>query len=119
MFKSTGTLTYGPGIRAALLVDQGIADFYRSLIPIQNNPQRYAAHVSVVRREAPNMEFWGKYEGKQIEFQYSNEIRNDETYLWLDVECERLQQIRVEMGLPAYPWWRNKYHITLANVKGF
>jgi len=103
------------------MVDQQIADFYKSLIPkwISVNPQRYPAHVSVVRRETPpNMDVWNKYQGTEIEFEYSQIIVADETYFWLDVFCPRLGEIREEMGLKAFPPWRNLYHITLGNSKG-
>lgn len=120
MFDSKGTFHYGPGMRAVLLVDQGIADFYLALVPksIKLNNQFYPAHVSTVRREIPpKMELWGAHEGEEIPFQYSPIIVHDETYYWLDVNCERLQQIRIELGLPAFPPWRNLYHITIGNCK--
>jgi len=122
MHKSTGTICYGPGIKAFLLVDQGIADFYRSLIPkwIPNSPQRYKAHISFVRHENPPlMQFWDKYAGQKLDFQYDTIIHRDETYFWLNAICPDLESIRVELGLPAHPWWRNKFHITLANCKEF
>lgn len=118
--RSTGVLNYGPKIRLVLNVDQQIADFYRSLIPkwFDVNPQKYPAHVSIVRREIPlNMDFWQKYEGQEVEFQYSPRIMEDETYYWLDVQSERLQEIREELGLKRFPPWRNLYHITIGNKK--
>lgn len=121
MYKSNGIARYGPGRRFALEVDQGIADYYRALIPkwIITQPQRYSAHISVVRHEdVPNKEFWNKYEGQEIEFEYDPNVVSDEKYFWLNVQCEQLKIIRVELGLTAYPWWVNKYHITIANTKG-
>ena len=120
MFESTGIIHYGPEIRVILSVDQGITDYYRSLLPksIRTNPQKHPAHVSVVRREVPpNMDVWMKHEGEAVVFKYYTDIINDETYYWLNVECERLKEIRVELGLKPYPWWRNSYHITIGNVK--
>lgn len=107
-------------MKAVLLVDQGIADFYRSLIPksIPILPQRWPAHVSIVRRQHPkNMEYWRKHENEQIEFEYSPIVTWDETYYWLNVKCLRLEEIRVELGLDRHPPWRNLYHITVGNVK--
>lgn len=119
--SSTGTMRYGPGMRVVLEVDQGIADFYRSLIPksFMVKPQRHPAHVSVVRHETPrNMAAWGKHIGEQITFDYSPQIVNDETYFWLDVKCARIEEIRIELGLLSHPPWRNLFHITLGNMKG-
>lgn len=103
-----------------MLVDQGIADFYKALIPswMPSNPQRHRAHVSFVRRIVPpDMSAWGKYAGEKTVFWYSNEILKDETYFWLDVHCQRLMDIRVELGLEPYPPRRDSYHLTIANVK--
>lgn len=122
MFKSTGVIQYGPGVKAVLNVDQGIADFYRALLPkwVDNSPQRYKAHISFVRHEQPpDMTKWGKYAGHKVDFMYDNTIHWDETYFWLSAYCTRLEDIRVEMGLPRHPWWRNKFHITIANCKEF
>jgi hypothetical protein len=119
MFRSTGYLKYVPN-KLTLEVDQAISDYYRALLPkwVVTNRQAFRAHVSVVRRETPpRMEHWGKYEGELVEFRYSNVVEFDETYAWLNVECERLKEVRVELGLDAYPWWRNKYHITIGNFK--
>jgi hypothetical protein len=120
MFTSVGCLKYVPN-KLTLEVDQVVADYYRALLPkwIRNNPQKFPAHVSVVRRETPpRAEHWGRYEGELVEFRYSNVVEFDETYVWLNVECERLKEVRVELGLNAYPWWRNRYHVTIANFKG-
>ncbi len=117
--KSKGLFKYDDN-RAFVLVDQGIADFYRSIIPksIFVNPQRYPAHISVVRNEIPpNMTVWGKYQGIEIDFEYFPTIMQDETYFWLDVRCNKLEEIREELGLKAFPPWRNMYHITIGNCK--
>jgi hypothetical protein len=126
LFTSTGTLRYG-NTNLVLDVDQGIVDFYRAMLPksIRTNRQMYNAHISVVRKEVPpNMELWGKYAGEQIEFKYSNVIRNGNLYYWLDVWCERLEQIRLELGLPCdSPYTRppdgfsKTFHVTIGNIK--
>lgn len=118
MFEAKGVFRYEPGV-ARVVVDQGIADFYRSLIPksLPSNPTRYPAHISVIRNESPNLELWNKYEGKIIHFTYSNQIFDNDTYYWLHVDCDELSKIRSELGLPPMPWWDNEYHITIANKK--
>jgi hypothetical protein len=126
LFTSTGTLRYGY-TNLVLDVNQGIVDYYRALMPkyIYTNRQMYAAHISVIRKEVPTkMELWGKYAGEKVEFKYSNIVHHGEVYYWLNAWCERLEQIRMELGLPVdSPYTRppdgfaKTFHITLGNVK--
>jgi hypothetical protein len=118
--ESVGRLSYGPGIRIVLLVDQQIADYYYSLVPkyVDLSRQAYDAHISVVRHEKPtDTSTWGNYESDEVGFEYGAQIFNDETYYWLEVVSPRLREIRKELGLTAYPPWRNGYHLTLGNIK--
>lgn len=127
MFTTTGILQYGPGLRAVVWADQGIADLYRSLIPkyYYAAPQMYPAHITVVRlkkESAKNMDVWSKYEGEVIPFQYENEIRFDGTYFYLNVQSDRIGDIREELGLPRFRFGdlgadNCCYHITIGNVK--
>lgn len=129
MFESTATVRYGPDIRIIAEVDQGISDFYRSLIPkyYYANPMRYMAHITIVRtnKESPtDLKAWGKYEGLQIKFQYKSYIHFDGTYFWLNAYSEDIGAIRKELGLPIFRddrafggVLRQEYHITIANTK--
>ena len=131
LFKSNGVLKYEDAsqykYKLILEVDRGIYFFYRSLIPkwIQTSPQKYAPHISIVRKEQPtNLEHWGKYEGEQIEFEYSNEIHHGQYYWWLNAFSCRLEEIRLELGLPVSSEYTvppegyvKNFHITLGNVK--
>jgi hypothetical protein len=127
MFASTGILQYGPGLRVVAWVDQGIADFYRSLIPKYYfvQPQKYPAHITVVRlrlESAKNMEAWNKYEGEEVSIQYGNEIGFDGIYYYLNVMSDRIGDIREELGLPRFRFGdlgadRCCYHITIGNCK--
>ena len=121
-YKTQGPLRYGPGIRAAVVVDQQLSNYYRSLIPKEKNVngQRHPAHITVVRigvEEPPNMDVWGKYEGELVEFEYSSEIERDGLYWFLRVRSERIAEIRVELGLPEQRDRFKGYHITVANMK--
>lgn len=126
LFTSVGFLHYEEN-KAIVEVDQGIVDFYRFLIPkyYYAKPQKYKAHISVVRKETPpNMQCWGKYEGEQIEFHYSNIIHYDNVYFWLNAFCKRLEEIRLELGLPvSSPYtlppagFDKCFHISVANCK--
>lgn len=127
MYSSTGILRYFQDPHKLIVeVDPGIAQFYRSMIPkwITLNPQKYPPHISVVRKEIPpNLTIWGKYEGEEISFDYTNEIFHGRVYYWLNAYCTRLEQIRAELGLVESteytrpPDGRKCFHITLGNMK--
>jgi hypothetical protein len=125
-YASTGTLRYGL-TNLVLDVDQGISDYYRALMPkyIRTNRQAYDAHISIIRKETPpRMELWGKYNGEVVEFRYSNIVHHGNVYYWLNAWCERLEEIRLEIGLPIdSPYTRppdgfaKTFHITIGNIK--
>jgi len=131
LHKSDGTLRYShagdAGFKLVLEVDPGIASFCRAMMPkyITLNPQRYAPHISVVRHEhSVNMEHWGKYEGQQVEFEYTNYVHNGRVYWWINAFSTRLEEIRVELGLYVHDKYTQPpdgylkcFHITLANCK--
>lgn len=131
MFSSIGILKYeiteNAGYKLIVEVDQEIADYYRSLIPkwYKTSRQRYPAHISVVRKEIPpRKEFWGKYDGKEIEFVYSPLIYKGIVYWWINAFSNKLEEIRLEMGLPISSkytrppdGWDKVFHITIGNSK--
>jgi len=131
LHKSKGTLRYShagdAGFKLVLEVDPGIASFCRAMIPkhITLNPQRYAPHISVVRHEHNvNMEHWGKYEGQEVEFEYTNYIHNGSVYWWINAFSNRLEEIRTELGLYIHDkytqppeGYKKCFHITLGNCK--
>jgi hypothetical protein len=132
LYKSTGILKYNQELencKLILQIDQGIYDFYYSLIPkcLYAQRQMYSAHISVVRKEIPpNLDKWGKYENETITFYYENKIHFNSTYLWLNCFSTQLEKIRTELGLEitsSYtmpPDGFNKcFHITLANFKNY
>ena len=90
--------------------------YYRNLIPksIKLNYQMYDPHISIVRNEiATDLGLWGRWEGCEMVFRYSGEIRNGYIYYWIDVFSEELNDIRVELGLAK----RDLFHITIGNLK--
>jgi hypothetical protein len=127
LFQSVGRLNYATN-KLVVEADQGISDFYRSLIPKYHRVQRqfYPAHISVVRKELPpKMQFWREHQDEQIEFAYEPYQQNDETYWWLNVFCVRLEEIRLELGLPvSSPYtlppsgFAKCFHMTIGNTKG-
>lgn len=131
LYEAQGILRYSivdVGYKLIVEVDQGIADFYRSLIPKARYVQRqmYPAHISVVRKEEPpSLEAWGKYEGEEIDFWYDNEIKWGQVYYWINAFSEKLEKIRTELGLPVSSQytrppgsWIKCFHITIGNTKG-
>lgn len=108
-------------------IDPDISKYYRALIPrsIKPNPQKYTPHVSVVRKEVPpNINFWNKYEGKEIELYYENIVHFGEVYCWLNVFSKPLEDIRLELGLPVSSQYTlppegfiKCFHTTIGNYK--
>ena len=130
LYKTTGILRYSignTGYKLVLEVCPDIAYYYRSLVPksIILNGQRYKPHISIVRKETPvNLQFWGKYQNCPIEFEYSNNIYNGEIYYWLNAFSQKLEEIRLELGLPvSSPYtrppgeYKKCFHITIGNIK--
>lgn len=126
LYQSTGKIHYEPE-KLIVLIEQELVDYYRSLIPWWHKAkaQKYPAHISVVRHETPVFaEFWGKYEGEEIEFSYDPDIKNSANYFWLNVFCVKLEEIRLELGLPvSSPYTRPPdgfckcFHTTIGNCK--
>jgi hypothetical protein len=129
--KSSGILRYShagdAGFKLIVEIDPGIAAFYRALIPkyIKTNPQKYDPHISVVRKEhTVNMDFWGKYEGESVDFEYDSHIHHGKVYWWLNVFSARLEEIRAELGLPVSSEYTRPpegyikcFHTTIGNTK--
>lgn len=126
-FDSEGKLEYGPGRRAVVWVDQGISDFYRKLIPkyYYAQPQMYPAHITVVRlrlETAEKLDAWNKYNLEVVPFVYDNEVHFDGTYFYLNVQSDRIGDIREELGLPRFRFGdlgaeKRCYHVSIGNVK--
>lgn len=85
-------------------------------------PPSWDAHTSIIRGEKPppdKMHLWKKYDGKRIDFKYTNIVRQsgDTTtrpgnYWFVEVDCPLLSDIRHEFGFP-HEW---KLHITIGRT---
>ena len=120
-YNATGTLRYCT-YWAMLDIDPELVRYYRSLIPAYLNasPQKYDAHISVVRKDREVVQdwtAWGKYAGEEVEYQYEPTLMYDNLYFWLPAWSERVGDIREELGLPRVREGFTEYHITLANIK--
>lgn len=127
--SAQGILRYEDDFRLTVDVGNGFGAFYRSLIPktyFVGKP-RWSTHITVVRagkEEPPNEEHWGKYEGEVVTFHYDPIIRINKIYYWLNCWCDRLVEVREELGLPPKSRWtlppdqgHQCFHITVGNTK--
>ena len=132
LYETSGFLRYSQEkgeFRCVAEVEQPLSDYYRSLIPKWLNVQRprWPAHVTVVRngKDCPkNIEFWEKYEGKEIKLFYDSKIQEGTIYWWLDFYSAELEEIRKELGLyyvsrdfSCPEGFRKVFHMTIANRK--
>ena len=124
MFSSCGNLLYYPSWWLIMKVDEEICRYYRNLIhfhyrSLQLNPSRNGAHITVIagKYEKPDEEcerFWNRYQDEEVNFKYSPEINTDGEYFWMEVECKRIEEIRIELGLtPKIP---QPWHLTVGNI---
>lgn len=128
LYISYGTVHYEKD-KLIVEVDSQLAKYYYDFVPkyIRINKQRYDAHISVVRNEIPpKLEYWNKYEGEIVEFFYEPYVYNGEVYYWLNVFCNRLEEIRAELGLEVSSEYTRPpgafikcFHITVGNTKAF
>jgi len=117
MFKSSGTLRYGTkSWWITLKTDESIPEYYRWFVSkhvhYKCSGSRHGSHITVNRGESEpvNLEFWGKYNGQEVEFFY-HELQHNKLYTWLRVECEFLSNLREELGLPPRT---HGFHLTVA-----
>lgn len=128
MYKATGKLRYSSTLNEdvkwwlVIDCDDEIGRYYRNLFYLMYNRCRmlqrpaWRSHISVVRNEEPSCkDLWGKYNDQMVEFQYNPNPAWDGVYVWLDVECEFLLNIREELGLPRQPQF--PLHLTIGNAK--
>ena len=91
----------------------------------------WGSHISVVRGEEPRGNFkklWKKYGSEKIKFEYSHVVRRSgdttpsfhlDHFWFVDVWCDRLNEIRSELGLKAHyddgrPF---HHHLTVGRIR--
>lgn len=126
MFESTGTLIYDPKARIKqepwwliLKTDKGILDYYQSQIKqhfdVGFEKTVWGSHISVVRGDnPPKKEAWGKYKNEKIKFTYTNQVYRAHWFFCIDAYSERLEEIRMELGLPKLP--KFGFHLTIGRL---
>lgn len=119
--KSTGTIRYGQTSNYIILdCCPELSKLYRHLFYLEVyktrklNKPLYGGHITIVRNEnVPDKTLWNKYEGEIVEFDYFPPIGHNRYYWWLSVSCDRLYDIRIELGLPKEPLC--PWHLTFGN----
>lgn len=128
MFTATGVLKYDPGKGtkgydphwALLMCDDEISAYYAWLLKRHgqevhsNDKGLWKTHVSVMKGEVPPiLDKWGKYDGCELTFHYTNQIRYENgKHAWVDVYSEDLSAVREMYGFPFKPW----YHLTIGRL---
>lgn len=120
--KSTGRLRYGK-TKYFVVVDccKEFGRYYRTLfyqsVYKTRKIQRplHGEHITVVRNEKPpNLGAWFVYDDEEIEFEFFPELAsNNRYYFWMPIKCDRLLEIRKELGLNPEPYC--PLHITFGN----
>ncbi len=131
MFKSIGKIFYDPhksGKRVIkpsdwwiiLKTGEGIVEYYKHWIKkhydVKFENTNWGSHISVNRGVVPpKKELWGKYQGAQIEFTYTNRIyRANDLFFCVDAYSGRLEEIRSELGLSPQPNYG--FHLTIGRI---
>ena len=126
LLTSSGRLQYLENFKLNIEVDEQIVEFAKYLVPkyIGLRKQKYKPHITVIRNEIiSNLNKWGLYHDTIINFQYDNYIYNDDNYYWLRAFCPKLNEIRLELGLPISSQYSRapdnfeSFHITIGNTK--
>lgn len=73
-------------------------------------------HITVLNGKQPVLpeyhKLWKKHERRKIVFEYSVEFEQHWKFFVLPVKCEVFNDIRAELGLPAW----NHYHVTFGRM---
>ncbi len=90
----------------------GIGNWLFYIKNIKLTKSVWGSHISVIRgEEPPNKQFWKKYQGKEIEFSYIPMTQTNGCHYWLPVSSSNIDDIRLELGLPAQPL--APFHLTI------
>lgn len=85
---------------------------------VKLNKPLYGAHITVIAGKYEDMrehDCWKKYDGEEIKYYYDHDVKCDNGYYWLHIECPRLTEIRNEFGLSDLP--KYYFHLTIGNTK--
>jgi hypothetical protein len=103
-----------------LKCDPEIINFYHWLA-IRNGWEivkgsRWGPHISVVTGEKPkDMQLWQTLPGKLCNFKYSINHRIERQFIWIDVQSDDLEKVRMDLGLKPKPFF--SFHLTIGRFK--
>jgi hypothetical protein len=64
----------------------------------------WGPHVSFVRGEECDKDKWGYikalWNNIPVGFSYNPNVRTNGNHWWMNVQCEQIEQLRIELGLP-------------------
>ena len=115
LFQAKGNIIYDPIVGKAqdpwwIIIEcpNDIIHYYQNWIikeiGTKLNKPLYGPHISVLRGEEPPQHkkyLWNKYHNEEITFFYEHNAQTNGVHWWLNVYCERLKEIRKELGLKA------------------
>jgi hypothetical protein len=98
------------------MCDAELARYYRTQIHDSNLMlPMWGTHITVVNgrwEKVKNHDAWNKYANEKIKFTYSNDLQYDPPFYFLFCYCERIADIREELGLPRV-FAKRSLHLTL------
>lgn len=81
-------------------------------VGIKIGDTQWGSHISVIRGEEPlYWKRWDSYHKVDVEFEYELIYETDGKHIWFPVQCDRLLDIREELGLNRRPHF--SLHVTL------
>jgi len=86
-------------------------EFYNIMRP------RWGVHITIIRREGILLRDIQLFHGQTIYFDYDNErISTNLKHFWLPVRCDKMKNIREQLGLPRKP--QVNLHLTFGVLPG-
>lgn len=106
-----------------ILFEDDLGGYYRWWLEkrykVQLQRPAWDTHISVVRGEECSSELWNKYKNlydeHEIEFKFCTSIITNADHWWLNIKCDFLNKLRLNLGLSADAHF--DFHITLGTTK--
>jgi hypothetical protein len=101
-----------------LACDEELRKYYTALYKASTGialaPPKFGSHVSVVRGDEEHIKpgLWQRnLQGPTVLYEYEDEIREEDKYVWIDVRSKDLECLREGLGLSGTPPF--SFHLTL------
>lgn len=77
---------------------------------------RWGPHISIVTGERPKDKIlWKTLPGKEYRYRYSVNHRVQGPFVWLDVQSDDLEKVRINLGLKPKPHFN--FHLTIGRLR--